>query len=107
MYEIKEKTRLVDGKMVATWKREIIEANILEIEVGTNGFKGGDTGHGSRTYLRIKDLSSTDIKVNVLKTNGCIDGVEIELGGDCELVTLIEALEFAVHVLKDQSGRMT
>lgn len=29
-------------------------------------------------------------------------GVEIALGGDAELHTLLEALEFVIHVLKDQ-----
>lgn len=93
MYEIKSSKR--DG--ITTWTREITSANILEVEAGTNGYKGGDTGHGSRTYFRIEDLGSTDMTVNVTK-----DGFEVQLGGDCELMTIIEALKFIVEVLEDQ-----
>jgi len=103
LYEIKRDEKEVNGVDVETWKREITHCNILEIEAGTTGFQGGDTGHGGRTYLRLKDLGSTDIKANVVKDNyGCTE-VTIELGGDAELETFIEALEFAVKVLKEQS----
>lgn len=93
MYEIKSSER--DG--ITTWTREITSANILEVEAGTNGLKGGDTGHGSRTYFRIEDLACTDMTANVTK-----NGFEVRLGGDCELVTIIEALKFIVNTLEDQ-----
>jgi hypothetical protein len=104
MYEILKSEKEVNGVKVETWKREIWNANALEIEVGTTGYQGGDSGHGGRTYLRINDLASTDIDVNILKdTFGNISGFELKLGGDAELTTFIEALEFALKVLKDQS----
>ena len=55
MYEIKENTRKIDGMDVTTYTREIYSANVLSVEAGTNGFQGGDSGHGSRTYFRITD----------------------------------------------------
>lgn len=61
MYEILKSEKEVNGVKVETWKREIWNANALEIEVGTTGYQGGDSGHGGRTYLRINDLASTDI----------------------------------------------
>ena len=50
MYEIKEKRRMLpDGTEITTYTRDVVSANILEVEAGTTGFMGGDTGHGGRT----------------------------------------------------------
>lgn len=104
MYEIKESNKIADGVGVKTKIAEITSCNILEVEVGTTGFCGGDSGHGGRTYFRIKDLASTDINASVITDKyGDTEGITVELGGDTELQTFIEALEFAVKVLKDQS----
>lgn len=102
MYEVTTGTRKVNGVEIETWKREITDANILTVEVGTNGYQGGDTGHGSRTYIRIQDEGGTDIGARVLLDSlGYVDGVEIVLGGDAELSTIIEALKFATQVLEE------
>ena len=56
MFEIKENRRVLpDGTEITTYSRDVISANILEVEAGTTGYKGGDTGHGGRTYFRIAD----------------------------------------------------
>lgn len=104
MYEVRCSKREIKGITIPTWKAEIINANMLEVEVGTTGYCGGDTGHGGRTYLRLKDLGSTDLSASIV-TDNCGDTEEVimEFGGDTELSTLIEALEFAVKVLKDQT----
>ena len=94
--------RLINGVEVPTFTREITSCNILEVEAGTNGYQGGDTGHGSRTYFRIQDLGSTDIQAHVLGKYGD-EGFEVSLGGDCELETVITALKFITKVLEDQS----
>ena len=91
-YPAKKRIRAIDRSKVTTWSREIVNCNILEVEAGTNGYQGGDSGHGSRTYLRLKDLGSTDIR--------CI---EIILGGDAELETMKEALRWMLSVLETQS----
>lgn len=101
MYAIKEGTRKIHGIEIQTFSREIVSCNLLRVEAGTNGFQGGDSGAGSRTYIRIEDLGSTDIYVR--PTGEYDDGVEIMLGGDCELDTMITALEFITKVLKDQA----
>lgn len=60
MYEIKEKRRMLpDGTELTTYTRDVVSANILEVEAGTTGFMGGDTGHGGRTYFRIQDEART------------------------------------------------
>lgn len=103
MYEVICGTREVGGVSIETYKREICSANILEVEAGTNGYCGGDTGQGSRTYFRIQDMGSTDIQVRVTHDRcGREDGVVVALGGDCELTTIIEALSFIVKVLDEQ-----
>ncbi|MCH4007816.1 MAG: hypothetical protein LKE59_11825 [Eubacterium sp.] len=103
MYETRIDTRQVKGKEIETWKREIFDANILAVEAGTNGYCGGDSGHGSRTYIRIEDMAGTDITVrplrNYFKGNS---GLELILGGDSELSTILEALKFITKVLTDQ-----
>ena len=103
MYEVISGEREVGGRTVNTFKRVVCSANILEVEAGTNGYGGGDTGHGCRTYFRIQDLGGTDIQVRA--THDCCgheDGVVVALGGDCELATIIESLKFIVQVLQDQ-----
>lgn len=104
MYEIKENRRtLHDGTEITTYTRDVVSANILQAEAGTTGYKGGDTGHGGRTYFRIQDEGSTDIDVKPIITRYGCDGFEVTLGGDCELETMIRALKFITKVLEDES----
>lgn len=105
----------IDGAKIETLSQEIVSANIITVEVGTTGYCGGDSGHGGRTYLKIKDEASTDMRCRV-KGYSVDDAsykdveindaslVELTFGGDCELDTLIAALEFAVDTLKQQTG---
>ena len=104
MFEIRENTRtLPDGKQIRTFSREVVSANILEVEAGSTGYRGGDSGHGGRTYFRIEDVGSTDIEVRTLKNAGN-GGFEVFLGGDCELATIIDALKFITQALEDEAA---
>ena len=103
MFAITEGTRRIGGKEIPTFQREIISANMLEVEAGTNGYRGGDAGHGSRTYFRIKDLASTDINIRSHTDSYGGSEFEVTLGGDCELETMIRALKFITKVLEDES----
>ena len=100
MYAITEKEKNIDGTIITTYNREIYSANVLEVEAGTNGYQGGDTGHGSRTYFRIENAGGTDIEAHLVGPYGT-DGIEVFLGGDCELETIITALKFIIKVLED------
>jgi hypothetical protein len=100
MFAITEGIRRIGGIEVPTYKREIVSANVLEVEAGTNGYQGGDAGHGSRTYFRIENEGGTDIQVRPLGRYGD-EGFEVTLGGDCELETIITALKFISKVLED------
>ena len=104
MYEIKEnRKKLHDGTEITTYTRDVVSANILQVEAGTTGYKGGDTGHGGRTYFRIKDEGGTDIDIKPFMDRFGSDGFEVVLGGDCELETMIRALKFITKVLEEES----
>lgn len=52
MYEIKENSRILkDGTELTTYTRDVVSANILEVEAGTTGYQGGDSGHGGQHLL--------------------------------------------------------
>ncbi len=80
--------------------------NQLGVEAGTNAPRGGDSGHGGRTFVRITEEGGTDWRVVVTSENGDEETFDnpsafsIVLGGDSELTTIIQALEFAVAALK-------
>jgi len=103
MYAITEKERNIEGTIITTFSREIYSANVLKVEAGTNGYQGGDTGHGSRTYFRIENAGGTDIEAQLIGPFGT-DGIEVTLGGDCELETIITALKFIIKVLEDNAA---
>ncbi len=104
MYEVRERNReLMDGTEITTYTREVVSANILEVEAGTTGYCGGDSGHGGRTYFRIKDAACSDMKIQSnVNQYGCSE-LEVTLGGDCELETMIRALKFITKVLEEES----
>ncbi|WP_102343585.1 hypothetical protein [Galactobacillus timonensis] len=104
MYEVKERERTDRGETMRTFTREVVSANILEVEAGTTGYRGGDTGNGGRTYFRICDEACTDMDVHVFHDRyGHATGFEVALGGDCELETMIKALKFITKVLEEES----
>lgn len=83
MYKIKENQRILnDGTEIRTFSREIVSANLLSVGAGTTGYKGGDTGHGGRTYFRIEDDGGTDIQTHPIGRYAD-EGFEVTLGGDC------------------------
>lgn len=106
LYDIKNQRVLDDGTTIETFSKQIISCNIITVEAGTTGRMGGDSGHGGRTYFRISDDASTDMNCNVNgESCGHACQIEIMFGGDCELETFIEALEFAAETLKRQTER--
>ena len=104
MYEVTERRRkLEDGTEITTYTRDVVSYNILQVEAGTNGYQGGDSGHGSRTDCRIKDEGCTDMEMKPIVSKWGCDGFEVTLGGDCELETMIRALKLIVKVLEEES----
>ena len=103
MYAIEEGLKKINGAEVDTFRREVVDGHAcLEVEAGTTGYMGGDTGHGGRTYFRIEDTGGTDIQIHPLGRYAD-EGFEVFLGGDCELETIIRALKFITKVLEEES----
>lgn len=101
-------TVTVDGAEIKTFKKELVSANVIEVEVGTTGHMGGDTGHGGRTYFRLSNVSDTDMRMKFRdrgeeKTARDPGEVVLTFGGDCELDTFCEALRIGYEVLSQHS----
>jgi hypothetical protein len=76
-------------------------ANILTVQAGTNCPQWGDSGHGGRTFLCLANGGSTDMRVAINGGEfGKVESVAIVLGGDSEHDTFVEALEFALSVIR-------
>ena len=75
--------------------------NTLGVTVASNGYQGGDSGRGGRTYICIENLCSTDIDAVVSYGQDTNAKVEIMLGGDSELDSMIYALRWAADKLED------
>lgn len=94
---------------INTFYKLIGGLNQLGIEAGTNAPKGGDSGAGGRTFLKLSEEGGTAWDVTVIDACGNAQVIEspssisITLGGDSELSTLIRALEFALDALKGTS----
>ena len=94
------KIRKIDNRWdVKTYREEFGSFSALEVEVGTNGFHGGDAGHGCCTYFRLENLCDTYMDASYDRN---LKKLELTLGGDSELESFVDALEFAVSVLKSQ-----
>ena len=113
MEDMKRNISRIDREFIKTVRTEMVNCNILEVETGTNGYHGGDSGHGGRALLRLSDAASTDMRCLISgEIAGYsqtyevyfshVDSVEIVVGGDAEIGTLIDSLEFVVKNLKEQ-----
>lgn len=91
----------IEGSEVPTLSETFQIFNTLTVEVGTNGYQGGDSGHGGRTVLILKDDGSTYLRcsINGQQTQD-VERIEIVLGGDSELTTFLDGLRFAVKTLE-------
>lgn len=74
---------------------EFVSANILQCKVATTGYCGGDSGHGARHLFELRDMAGTDMDVSYSEKR-----LVISLGGDTELDTFVQALEWAASELK-------
>ena len=99
--EYKTRLKVVDGEPVRIFVAEINSGNDLRVAVGTTGKRGGDSGHGGRTFLKMTDLAATIGSVTVNQNSAePFHDLEIVLEGDSELETFLTALKFAVNRLE-------
>lgn len=83
---------LVDNYQINT---KTYQGSFLWFEYGSNGLKGGDSGHGSRTIINIESIGA-DMRLN----NQSIDNIQMIFGGDYELLDIINGFEQIVKELK-------
>ena len=104
MYAIEEGVQKINGQVVETFQREICDRNtVLEVEAGTNGYKGGccKTGDG-RTFLSLLCLQGSFFFGPIKDDDGNIAGITIACCGDDGLNAIMKALEFAQEAINDQ-----
>ena len=109
----------ISGCNIDVKESEIIADGILDgnVEVGTNGYHGGDTGNGGRTYINFECLPfNSNVKyelinhvlVNnksdkIISRNYSVYGFNFKAGGDWELTSLHGAFSFILNVLKGKN----
>lgn len=99
-----ERKMTIDGSDVLVNNYEFNSANGMLVTVGTNGYCGGDWGHGSRTYIEITDIYGEGIEVKVDGNNFYAPGnVQLIFGGDTELDGVLCCLKYALDTLMDQA----
>lgn len=86
-------------------KRTFSHVCVLGVEVGTNTPRGGDSGHGGRTVVRLVNDAGCDMHKSTVNRNEQGDVTEIVLafGGDAEAHVLADALIWAGRQLKLQA----
>ncbi|MBQ9664266.1 MAG: hypothetical protein IJV40_14060 [Oscillospiraceae bacterium] len=105
MYCIDSGFKDINGGHVNTFIRGIAgRSALLEVEAGTNGYKGGNRQKGSRTYFRLTALNNTDFYARVHNNSrGQPDAVEICFCGDEGIDVFLRALDFARSAISDQA----
>lgn len=99
------RVRRVDEQNVTTWTRNFSGCCCMEAEAGTNGYQGGDAGHGSRVFLRLADLRGSDFcyEYDGEELNASPDEIVIALAGDAELSAIKDVLRWWLFILEAQS----
>ena len=104
MYAIREHNVKINGEELQTFIRKVENPRTeLIVEAGTTGFSGDCSREkGGRTYLSI-DCNRGDFLFNpVLDDEENVVGIEIACCGDAAMVSLIEALDFAMTAYHDE-----
>jgi hypothetical protein len=96
---------------------EVMSACDLRVEVETNGFQGGDAGHGGYAEVRLIDAGGTSQSVCGVAWDGVVvsdDGrradvdhareIILTVRGDAEITNLVRALEWAARTLRGMTG---
>jgi len=91
------------GEEIRIVKRCFESANILEVSVEHNGFRGGDAGHGGYVKIAFEDIACTSMNAFVEDHDECGDVKRINMlfRGSCERETLLEGLKMIVKELEE------
>lgn len=103
MYAINEGQAKINGVMVETFEREVIEEDtVLRVEAGTTGYRGGERDQGGRTYLCIDCLYGDFFFSPVTDDKKKVVGIEIACSGDDGMNAIMKAIEFIHKAINDQ-----
>ncbi len=108
MHAIEEFSQKINGEQIQTFRRKVTEpGTLLEIEAGTNGFRGTPCREGgSRSYVKIVRKMGDMFLKPVSDKDGQVVGFEFAASGDAALGAFVEALRFAGQVFDDQISEM-
>ena len=97
MYAVSEGMKQINGVVVDTFEREVKRAGTsFEVEAGTTGFCDD-----ARAYVRLK-AKDGDFFARVKKDDSDrVNGVEIAVSGNAEVLALLESLEFVFRTLME------
>ena len=107
MNAIEESREKINGEPIQTFRRKVEETGtLLEVEAGTNGFKGTSCRKGgSRSYLKLIIKAGDMMLTPVSNQEGHVIGIEIATSGDAALIAITKALLFVSQVFDDQIGQ--
>ena len=103
MHAIEEDRQSINGQSIKTFKSIIKQPGVqIEVEAGTNGFKGTACRKGgSRAYVRIARKQADMAFEPVTDKDGNIEGFEFATSGDSALLALMNTLGFICEALAD------
>ena len=104
MYAIEEGMKQINGELVDTFLREVVDGDVvMEIEAGSNGYRGGcGRSCESRTYVSLLCLSGDFYFAPIRDEEGNRVGMKIACCGDDGLNTIRKALAFIRKAIDDQ-----
>lgn len=76
-------------------------ACITKFVVETNGYQGGDAGHGSYLNLFIADEGGTCMEVTTIPERLGQDTIKLSFKGDFELEHAMQGFEFVAKALRE------
>ena len=104
MYAIEEGMKQINGELVDTFLREVVDGDVvMEIEAGSNGYRGGcGRSCESRTYVSLLCLSGDFYFAPIRDEEGNRVGMKIACCGDDGMNAIMKAIEFIHEVINDQ-----
>ena len=81
------------------YEKDFEGATFLTARAGTNGFQGGDAGHGGQAVIDLINRHGGGFEFIRYKTD---NKIRIIAAGDSEIKLLLEALEWVCGILRNE-----
>jgi hypothetical protein len=86
---------------------ECVDCCICTVEFKTNGFQGGDRGHGGFLAIAFKDQGGTSMEATTDRNGLGNDTITLTFRGDAEMRVAVECFEFLAEKLRYLLGDPT